>query len=161
VELIVRKNIPTDSVLDYCDIGEFCEFGGGVTLHPDNNHACVYDKNLVASFNFHKWDDNYPKPGGVKRTVIGNDVWFGEGSAVLIGVTIGDGAIIGAHAVVAKDVPPYAIVVGNPAVIKGYRFTPSQIKSLLRIKWWTWDTDYIKEHIEDFKNIKTFIKKYG
>jgi len=92
---------------------------------------------------------------------IGNDVWVGEKSLIMDGITIGDGAIIGTRAVITKDVPPYAVVVGNPSVIKKYRFTPEQIESLLKIKWWDWDREIIRERVEDFKDIDVFIKKYG
>ncbi|MGV2101332.1 CatB-related O-acetyltransferase [Rhizobium sp. 21-4511-3d] len=86
------------------------------------------------------------KPKNRKRShsiVIGNDVWFGAASLVLKGITIGDGAVIGAGAVVTKDVPPYAIVAGNPARIIRYRFERRLIKELLRLKWWDRDMDVI------------------
>ncbi|MGV2099064.1 CatB-related O-acetyltransferase [Rhizobium sp. 21-4511-3d] len=82
------------------------------------------------------------RPKGRKRSnkiVIGNDVWFGASSLVLKGVTIGDGAVIGAGAVVTKDVPPYAIVAGNPAKLIRYRFEPGVIADLLRLRWWDRD----------------------
>jgi virginiamycin A acetyltransferase len=62
------------------------------------------------------------------------------------GVAIGDGAIIGARAVVAKDVPPYAIVAGNPAAVIKYRFSPEIIQELLKIQWWNWDLEKIISH---------------
>jgi len=67
---------------------------------------------------------------------IGNDVWIGHGAFIRPGVTIGDGAVVGAMAVVIKDVPPYAIVAGNPAIIRRMRFTPAIVAGLLRSKWW-------------------------
>jgi acetyltransferase-like isoleucine patch superfamily enzyme len=76
---------------------------------------------------------------------VGNDVWIGAKSTIMSGVTIGDGAIIGSTATVAKDVPPYAIVVGNPAKVVKYRFTPAQIDGLLQIQWWDWEEEKIKE----------------
>jgi acetyltransferase-like isoleucine patch superfamily enzyme len=72
----------------------------------------------------------------LKRTKIGNDVWIGHGAYVRAGVTIGDGAIVAAHSVVAKDVPPYALVAGNPAQVKRYRFDPETIAKLLALQWW-------------------------
>ena len=76
---------------------------------------------------------------------IGNDVWIGDGVFVRNGVHIGDGAIIGARAVVTKDVPPYAIVVGCPAQIIKYRFTPPVIEELLKLKWWELADDIIQQ----------------
>jgi serine acetyltransferase len=92
---------------------------------------------------------------------IGNDVWIGDGVTIVGELTIGDGTIIGACSVVAKDVPPYAIVAGNPIKIIRYRFTEEQIKKLLDIKWWEWEHPLIRERIKDFLDINIFITKYG
>ena len=93
---------------------------------------------------------------------IGNDVWIGAKSTIMSGVTIGDGAIIGSTATVAKDVPPYAIVVGNPGKVVKYRFTPSQIDGLLQIQWWNWDEEKIKEEGMELwsPNIDDFIYRH-
>ncbi|QRM43190.1 CatB-related O-acetyltransferase [Rhizobium sp. BG4] len=77
------------------------------------------------------------------KIVVGSDVWFGASSLVLKGITIGDGAVVGAGAVVTKDVPPYAIVAGNPAKIIRYRFDHQTIRDLLRLRWWDRDIDII------------------
>jgi acetyltransferase-like isoleucine patch superfamily enzyme len=79
------------------------------------------------------------------ETLIGNDVWIGTNVYIKDGVTIGDGAIIGAHTVVTRDVPPYAIVVGNPGRILRYRFDDAMIERLIALRWW----DY---PILDFEN---------
>ncbi len=76
--------------------------------------------------------------------VIGNDVWIAANATVLSGVTVGTGAIIGAGAVVAKDVPEYAIMVGNPARILRYRFDEAMRARLLRSRWWEHEADEIK-----------------
>jgi acetyltransferase-like isoleucine patch superfamily enzyme len=81
-------------------------------------------------------------PNFLKKTVIGNDVWVGHGAFIAQGVTIGDGAVVAGHSVVTKDVPPYAIVGGNPAQILSFRFTAKQIGQLLDLQWWrfaAWD----------------------
>lgn len=80
-------------------------------------------------------------------TVVGNDVWIGAEARILPGVTIGDGAIVGGSAVVASDVPPYAIVVGNPARIVRMRFDEATVAALLRIGWWDWDADKITRNL--------------
>lgn len=164
--LIVGKH--TYSVtgdIHWADIGDYCSIAGGVTVHEYNNHAWVDHRELISTFPFNErfGIKDYPESAErylEKKTKIGNDVWIGHSAFILGGLKIGDGAIIGAHAVVAKDVPPYAIVVGNPAKVIGFRFTPDQISALLRIKWWEWDEKLIRERIEDFKNIINFIKKY-
>ena len=74
---------------------------------------------------------------------IGNDVWIGEGSILINDISIGDGAVIGAYSVVRENVPPYAIVMGNPAKIIKYRFSTSIISELLELKWWTWEDDIL------------------
>jgi hypothetical protein len=78
----------------------------------------------------------------VMVTTIGNDVWIGHGAFIKPGLSIGDGAVVGAHAVVTKDVPPYAIVAGSPAIVKKQRFEDRVINRMLAVKWWKyafWD----------------------
>jgi acetyltransferase-like isoleucine patch superfamily enzyme len=94
--------------------------------------------------------------------IVENDVWIGAKSTIMSGVKISNGAIIGATATVTKDVPPYAIVVGNPGKIIKYRFTETQIEKLLAIKWWDWSEQKI---ISEYRNmwstdIDTFINKH-
>ena len=90
---------------------------------------------------------------------IGNDVWIGRGAIVLSGVTIGDGAIIGAGAVVSKDIPPYAVAVGNPIRIIRYRTTKENIDELLKIKWWNFSIVKINALIPHMDNINRFISE--
>jgi acetyltransferase-like isoleucine patch superfamily enzyme len=81
--------------------------------------------------------------------VIEHDVWIGEGALLGRNITIGTGAIVGARAVVTKDIPPYAIVAGVPAVIKGYRFSPEMIDALLTSEWWNYSfTDFGELHFD-------------
>lgn len=85
--------------------------------------------------------------GGRGDTVVGNDVWIGTEALILPGVTIGDGAIVGARAVVAADVPAYAVVAGNPARVMKMRFDDETIGRLLAVAWWTWPVDRITRHL--------------
>lgn len=78
--------------------------------------------------------------------VIENDVWIGATSTIMSGITIHNGAVIGAGTTVTKDVPPYAIVVGNPGRVVNYRFNKDQIKALLDIKWWEWEEEAIRNN---------------
>jgi hypothetical protein len=71
-----------------------------------------------------------------KPVMIGNDVWIGHGAFIMPGVTIGDGAVIGAMSVVTKDVPPYGVVVGNPATLKRIRLAPRTVAAMLQLQWW-------------------------
>lgn len=86
-----------------------------------------------------------------RDTVIGHDVWIGHGATIMPGVTIGAGAIIAARTVVTRDVPPYAIVGGNPATVIRKRFTDEQMADLLALAWWDWPLDKIERalpHLE-------------
>lgn len=103
----------------------------------------------VTTFPFNVlWEDaknitGHPKTKG--DVLIGNDVWIATESIIMSGVNIGDGAVIGARAVVTKNVPPYTIVAGNPAVVVKQRFDDNTINQLLEIKWWNWDESRIKK----------------
>lgn len=92
--------------------------------------------------------------------VIGNDVWIGRDVMILSGVTIGNGAVIGAGSVVAKNIPPYAIAVGNPVKIVRKRFSENQIKALEQIEWWKWSVEQINArlHLIRSANINEFIQ---
>ena len=91
---------------------------------------------------------------------MGNDVWIGMEAMIMSGVTIGDGAVIGARAVVTKDVPPYTVVVGSPAVAIKKRFDDETIERLLAIKWWDWDDSRIEKALPMLLNndIKAFFE---
>lgn len=102
----------------------------------------IVDKNLFEEF---------------PSTEIGNDVWIGNNAIIKYGVKIGDGAIIGAGAVVTKDVDPYSIVGGVPAKIIKYRFTQEQIEFLQNFKWWDKDLDWLKANKHKFENIGRFM----
>jgi virginiamycin A acetyltransferase len=81
-------------------------------------------------------------------TVVGNDVWIGQEATIMPGVRIGDGAIVAAKSVVVTDVPPYAIVGGNPARVIRLRFTDDVVADLLAIRWWDWDADKITRNLD-------------
>jgi acetyltransferase-like isoleucine patch superfamily enzyme len=102
-------------------------------------------------------EDGFPTPTG--DTIVGSDVWSCQDSLIMSGVRIGDGAIIAAGAVVTKDVPPYAIVGGNPARLLRYRYDEETRDALLEIKWWDWPVDEVRATVPLLagKDIDAFI----
>lgn len=94
------------------------------------------------------------------QIIIGHDVWIGIGATIMGGVKIGSGAIIGTNAMVTKNVPPYAVVVGNPGRIIRYRFDADTIRKLLAIKWWNWDKEKISASVHMFGNPEKFLAEH-
>jgi acetyltransferase-like isoleucine patch superfamily enzyme len=94
--------------------------------------------------------------------VVGSDTWVTNGVTVMSGVTIGDGAVVGTKAVVARDVRPYAVVVGNPAREIRRRFSDEQVEALLRIRWWDWPTEKVEEHVAllSSSDIDAFVARF-
>lgn len=90
--------------------------------------------------------DRLPDMPSRGDTVIGNNVWIGFRAIIMPGVRVGDGAIIGAGTVVASDVPPYGVVVGNPGRVIKRRFPDHEIEELLEIAWWHWPVEAVTEH---------------
>ena len=128
-----------DFIGDKLIIGKFCQIAAGVEFVMNGaNHQM----NAVSTFPFYTlegWDMKPPAASDMPfkgDTVIGNDVWIGQNATILPGVHIGDGAIIGANSVVASDVEPYSIVVGNPVKLIRYRFDGELTSLLLKFKWW-------------------------
>jgi acetyltransferase-like isoleucine patch superfamily enzyme len=124
---------------NYCAIARFVEIG--TIAHPQDMLSCHTFQYAKSHFDGQPgYDCATVKPSmgnPKKKTVIGNDVWIGAKVAIKGGVKIGDGAILGSHSVITKDVPPYAVMVGAPARILRYRFPPEVIERLLASKWWT------------------------
>ena len=142
-------------------IGKFCSIACGAKfLFTSANHTQTSLSTYPFPIFFEEWDLDirnvtaaWDNKGDI---VIGNDVWIGYEAVILSGVTIGDGAIIGARAVVTRDVPPYAIVGGVPAKIIRKRFSDSTISTLLETRWWNWPAEKIKKHISDIQSGQQF-----
>lgn len=134
-------------------IGKFCSIACGAKfLFNSANHTLTSLSTYTFPLFFEEWDlemKNVAKAWDNKgNIIIGNDVWIGYDAIILSGVTIGDGAIIGARAIVTKDVPPYTIVGGVPAKAIRKRFNEKTIKSLLNLKWWDWPEERIAANIQ-------------
>ena len=147
-------------------IGKFCQIATGVEfIMNDANHQM----SAVSTFPFYTldgWDMEAPSAEDMPfkgNTVIGNDVWIGQNAVILPGVNIGDGAIIGTNSVVAKDIPPYCIAVGNPCRVIKKRFDDDLIELLLKFKWWDKSIEEIESLMpilscDDLEKVKNEIK---
>ena len=125
-------------------IGSFVSIAHGVEIFVGGNHRTDW----VSTYPFRivldlpgALEDGVPATRG--DVVIGSDVWIAKGAKVLSGVRIGHGAVVGAYSVVARDVRPYAVVVGNPAQEVKRRFSDDKVEALLRLAWWDWEMDDI------------------
>ncbi len=119
-------------------IGAYSSFASGVQILLGGEHRTDW----VTTYPFSQMDHRlrtvkgHPASRGDVR--IGSDVWVGREAMILSGVTIGDGAVIGARSVVSRDVPPYGVASGNPATLRRTRFPPEQVERLLAAQWWSW-----------------------
>lgn len=141
---------------DSLRIGKFCSIACGAKfLFASANHTQTSVSTYPFPIFFEEWDldigdvmSAWDHKGDI---VIGNDVWIGYEAVVMAGVTIGNGAIIGARAVVTKDVPPYTIVGGVPARKIRRRFSDNVIARLLELKWWDWPAEQIQRNIKNIQ----------
>jgi virginiamycin A acetyltransferase len=137
-----------DFVGDKLIIGKFCAIAQGAQFIMNGANHPLSGFSTFPWSSFEGWKENAPVEWPNKgNTVIGNDVWIGREAVIMPGVSIGHGAIIGTRAVVAKDVPPYAVAVGNPARLAKRRFDDATIAALLEIAWWDWPPEEIARHV--------------
>jgi acetyltransferase-like isoleucine patch superfamily enzyme len=153
-------------------IGRYCSIGNQVTVvtstHPSNTfvstHPAFFSIAKQGGYTYvHSQKFKEHKYCDVKKqisVIIGNDVWIGNGVMIMGGVNIGDGAIIGSRALVTKDVLPFSIVGGVPAKEIGKRFEEDKVQSLLKIKWWEKDDNWVKSNIDLFTDIDSFLNYY-
>jgi len=129
-------------------VGSYCSIGEDVKIFLGGEHRTDW----VSYYPFNEfWEEALEvegQPYSKGDVTIGSDVWVGFGATILSGVTIGHGAIIGAHAVVARDVEPYTIVVGNPARPVRKRFDDATIERLLATAWWSWPEEKLRQHVK-------------
>ena len=155
-----------DFIGDKLIIGKFCAIAKGIEFIMSGanhriNSITTYPFNIMGN----GWEKSAPSLSDLKLkgdTIIGNDVWIGQNVTILPAVHIGDGTIIGANSVVAKNIPPYSVAVGNPCEVKRKRFDEDLIEYLLQIKWWNWNAEKIFKNMEalcsgDLSKIKNII----
>jgi len=167
---IAPNNHPIDTITTHCIIYSKAKFAYAGLEHLLENYG-----DNVTSYNCNNcevWNNNYCNfscdthfPDMIqhlqdinKPVEIKNDVWIGANAVILSGVTVGNGAVIAAGAVVTKDVPDYAIVGGVPAKIIKYRFAQEEIEILNQIKWWDWPDEKLKENRHLLRNKELFLQ---
>jgi phosphonate metabolism protein (transferase hexapeptide repeat family) len=161
----------------YCDrlsdianttVGKFANIAAmtriGPTDHPMGNaslHHFLYRSALY-------WDDVEDDAAffarrRARRTVLGPDTWIGHGAIIRPDVTVGPGAVVATGAVVTKDVPPYTIVAGVPAVPLRRRFPETVAERMMALAWWDWGHDQLRTALPDFRALpaEAFLEKYG
>jgi acetyltransferase-like isoleucine patch superfamily enzyme len=149
-----------DSEISNANIGSFVSIANNVVIgggrHPMEwvgMSPVFYEgrDSVKAKFSTHSRAPNL-------QVKIGHDVWIGRSAIVLPGVEIGDGAVVGAGAVVTKSVPPYAIVAGNPARLIRYRFDESVVKRLLASRWWSYSDADLHRLGPYFNDVSKFLE---
>lgn len=155
-----------DFIGDKLIIGKFCQIGRGVEFIMNGANHPMDSASTYPFYIFDGWKQNSPSKEDLPYkgdTVVGNDVWIGQNVTFLPGVHVGDGCIVGANSVVAKDVPPYSVVVGNPAKVIRKRFDDEMIELLEKLEWWNKTPNQIQKWIPllsngDLNHVKEEVK---
>ncbi|MBN9070956.1 MAG: antibiotic acetyltransferase [Rhizobiales bacterium] len=152
----------------YAAIGKFCSIAANTRInaleHPMERlttHKVSYRPNEY--FRYLGVDQAFRARRQARQVVIGNDVWIGHGAVILPGVSIGNGAVIGANAVVRRDVPAYAIVAGVPGRIVRYRFAEPVRAAIEALRWWDWPLERLADAVPDMQNlpIEEFLARWS
>lgn len=168
VEIGTQTYIGDYCRISNCKIGRYCSIANNVVIapgqHPTNTFFSTspifYTKDMP-QYTFTQ-EEHFDYWG--EKVEIGNDVWIGNNVQIMQGVKIGDGAIIASNCVVTKDIPPYTIVGGVPAKSIKKRFSEEIIQTMLDMKWWDYDLEFIKDNYKlfhDVKNIELIKKKWN
>lgn len=149
----------------FAKLGKFNSIATGVRINPVNHpmreraaaHHLTY---RAAHYGLGEDDPSVIQWRRSHKVFTGNDVWIGHNAVIMGGVTLADGAVVGAGAVVTHNVAPYEIVGGVPAQHIGWRYDSDTIAALLRIRWWDWSREQLQERLPDLNDVSTLIRKY-
>lgn len=160
----------------YCDrfadianttVGKFANIAAMTRIGPTDHPMTTASLHHFLYRSEYYWDDTardeaFFAARAARRTVIGHDTWIGHGAIVKPEVTVGNGAIVGAGAVVTRDVAPYTIVAGNPARVLRRRFDETVAARLERLAWWDWDHAALRAALPDFRALpaEEFLNRY-
>lgn len=151
-ELGMNSYIGKRGTLVYATVGAYCSIAADVCVGMGKHDLTRLSTSPLftekKNGTGHSWTDQ--RPFSFEKVLVGNDVWIGERAMIMGGLTIGDGAVIAAGAVVTKSVPPYAVVGGVPAKVIKYRFSPEVIEFLVKLQWWSLPESILKKHIDVF-----------
>lgn len=167
VELGDYSYVVNDSDIAYARIGKFTSIAAMTRINPGNHpmhrasqshftyRASAYFADTSDEADFFAWRRE-------QAVIVGHDVWIGHGAIVLPGRVVGTGAVVGAGAVVTKDVPPYAIVVGNPARVVRMRLDADIAERMQRLAWWDWPHDRLAAALAAFRALtaEAFLERY-
>jgi hypothetical protein len=168
VELGDYSYVVNDSDIAYATIGKFTSIAAMTRINPGNHpmdrasqshftyRASAYFDGETDETEFFAWRRQH-------HVTIGHDVWIGHGAIVLPGRDIGTGAVVGAGSVVTKDIPAYAIAVGNPARVIRRRIPDDVAAEMLALAWWDWPHDQLRAALPDFRSLSAedFVAKYA
>ncbi len=156
-----------DADIAHAVIGKFASIAAATRINPGNHptwrpaqHHFLYRAAAYGlggdEAGFFQWRRDH-------RVEIGHDVWIGHGAVVLAGRRVGTGAVVGAGAVVTKDVPPYAVVAGNPARLIRQRLAPGLAERMVALAWWDWPHATLRERLQDFRTLgpEAFLERHG
>jgi hypothetical protein len=151
--------------LDYATVGKFASIASdarlGPTNHPIDRPTAHHVTYRADQYDLGDRDDGIFDWRADNPVEVGHDVWIGHGATILPDVRIGNGAVVGAGAVVTDDVPPYTVVAGAPATRIRDRFPPDVAARIAATEWWHWDHDTLRDRLPALRDLDRFLDNHA